>query len=46
MLGMGNSLIDVTPGADHSPYFQLENIDPRWLAATGSKSGQKIRREL
>lgn len=35
--GMGASLLNVTQGADISPYIQLENIDPKWLRAIGYK---------
>lgn len=31
-MGMGFNTENATPGADYSPYIQIENIDTRWLA--------------
>lgn len=36
-MGLGEAMGDVKKGADLTPYLQLENIDPKWLAAMGSK---------
>ncbi|KAF2641018.1 FAD/NAD(P)-binding domain-containing protein [Massarina eburnea CBS 473.64] len=40
-MGMGFSLSNIQEGADLSPYLQLENIDPKWLAAIGYKGVSK-----
>lgn len=37
-LGMGYAVRNVKEGSDLSPYLALENIDPKWLKAVGSKS--------
>jgi hypothetical protein len=36
-MGMGACLSDTVPDADRSPYLQVENIDPQWLAAVQAK---------
>jgi len=42
-LGMGETLLDTTPGSDMSPYFQLENVDPKWWAAISGEGNVSIK---
>lgn len=36
---MGWTIEGKTEGANKSPYFTTENIDPKWLEATGAGNG-------
>ena len=44
-LGMGRAMADVTPGADHSPYLSVENIDPKWTASYQAKKNPGCEKE-
>lgn len=40
-IGMGANMENATPGADYSPYLQLEHVDPKWVAFVSGKSEEE-----